>query len=98
MRFRLLQADLRQSLVTDVFVAGPWPTIGINIAFRPLPADSMKSQRIVSQSNHKSLISRGQQRILTRDKGKRCSPKAGVKSAGAKSEEERVLKCKGLRG
>jgi len=27
-----------------------------------------------------------------------CSPKAGVKPAGAKSEEERVLKRKGLRG
>ena len=27
-----------------------------------------------------------------------CSPKAGVKPAGAKSEEERVVYCNGLRG
>jgi hypothetical protein len=27
-----------------------------------------------------------------------CPPKASVKPAGAKSEEESVLKCKGLRG
>jgi hypothetical protein len=53
----------------------------------PRRSDSPAKAAFRARSNYASKL-----RIVV------SPPKAGVKSAGAKSEEERVLKCKGLRG